>query len=55
MNNLEKIKKINAHQKRVRELFEMKYTREDWDNKTRSVKAYFEKCKEQAATEIFGA
>lgn len=47
------IAKLNAYNDRVRELFEQKFTRADWENKVKGTRSYFAKCQEQASREIF--
>ena len=53
--NTKRVNKIKKFQARVQELFEKKYSHRDWDNKTKAIESYFEKCREQASKEIFNA
>lgn len=50
MNNFDKLAKF---QERVKELFEQKYTKEDWENNAKGTRPYFVKCQRIATEEMF--
>jgi hypothetical protein len=54
MTNLQKLEKINQQQKRARELYEKKFTRNDWDAKKPEAIKYFEKCSSIVGREVWG-
>jgi len=55
LTNMQKVAKIRQQTKRIRELYEQKFTRADWDAKKPEALKHFQKCKEQAVREIWGA